>query len=292
YEQYETRRPAIGKTSELAALPSGRAFLTDARQLAIRRLMTLELPERPSDVADALQLQGSRLTPAAAQKTYQGVTTRFGDMPPATRRYYQLIAAASKPVTSDELLHMIVTRGPVADPDVVAHFRDDEVRDTDADGLPEFVDGWNRPIMFKRWPTGFVSPSQPIDGTLRSIDPLIASRGHRLVPLIYSAGVDGSYDIEAGKTLSYASFEYDPFNVDQSAAYSAYCGQPSVNGEVALVVANADPLTFTWRRFAGTSIANALLTVGSPRDTGSPDDDTPNGVLESADNVHNHDMTR
>ena len=49
YEQYETRRPAITNSSKIAALTNGRASLTDAKQTAIRRLMTLELPERASD---------------------------------------------------------------------------------------------------------------------------------------------------------------------------------------------------------------------------------------------------
>ena len=31
-------------------------------------------------------------------------------------------------------------------------FRDLEVRDTDGDGLPEFVDAWGEPIQFYRWP--------------------------------------------------------------------------------------------------------------------------------------------
>jgi hypothetical protein len=269
-------------------MPLGRAYLADAKQLAIRRLMTLELPERAKDVTDAFQMQGY-------QKSYQGTSVSFGDVPPASRRYYQLCAANN--VTSAELLHLIITRGPVADPDVVAHFRDDEVRDSDGDGLPEFVDGWNRPIMFKRWPTGFASPLQPIDGTLRNIDTLVASNGHRLLPLIYSAGVDGSYDIEAASNLSYADFQYDPFRFDPTAPNSRplspiNLAQASVTGEMVLTPANLSPLTFTAQRFVGTGIPNSFLTVGSPHDIGSPDGDAANGVLESADNIHNHDMTR
>lgn len=33
-----------------------------------------------------------------------------------------------------------------------------EVADTDNDGLPEFVDGWRRPLRFYRWPTRLVKP--------------------------------------------------------------------------------------------------------------------------------------
>ena len=31
-------------------------------------------------------------------------------------------------------------------------FRDTEVKDTDNDGVPEFVDGWGEPLQFFRWP--------------------------------------------------------------------------------------------------------------------------------------------
>jgi len=296
YEQYETRRPAITNTAALAAMAGGRGFVTDAKQLAIRRLMTLELPERTLDVTEAFQGTARIYT-----KTYQAggttVVAGFSDMPPATRRYNQIISTAAGTVTSAELLHVIVTRGPVADPDVISHFRDDEVRDTDGDGLPEFIDGWNRPIMFKRWPTGFASPMQPIDGNPRNIDTLISNSGHRLVPLIYSAGVDGSYDIEAGTTLSYGSFEFNPFRFDPNAANSQSASpinlyQASVRGEIVLVPESTAPLTFKSQRFVGSAIPNSILTVGSPRDTGSADGEDANGVLESADNIHNHDMTR
>ena len=31
-------------------------------------------------------------------------------------------------------------------------FTDQEVKDTDGDGLPEFVDAWGQPLQFFRWP--------------------------------------------------------------------------------------------------------------------------------------------
>jgi len=39
-------------------------------------------------------------------------------------------------------------------------FSDSEVRDTDGDGLPEFIDAWGEPIQFYRWPISFPSDSQ------------------------------------------------------------------------------------------------------------------------------------
>ncbi|RUL82040.1 type II secretion system protein [Tautonia sociabilis] len=44
--------------------------------------------------------------------------------------------------------------GSVFSPD---DFTDKEVRDTDGDGLLEFVDAWGRPLQFYRWPVYFIS---------------------------------------------------------------------------------------------------------------------------------------
>lgn len=39
-------------------------------------------------------------------------------------------------------------------------FTEKEVKDTDLDGLPEFVDAWGKPLQFYRWPTLFHSDMQ------------------------------------------------------------------------------------------------------------------------------------
>ena len=39
-------------------------------------------------------------------------------------------------------------------------FTDKEVRDTDGDGLPEFVDAWGQPLQFFRWPLLYHSDIQ------------------------------------------------------------------------------------------------------------------------------------
>lgn len=312
YEQYETRRPAIGNASALAALPNGRTHLTDAKQTAIRRLMALELPERASDFRDAFTTTSGTFLPFNFAVTYGSVTVPLGDVPPAARRYHALtdpiIAAGSQP-TSSELLHLIVTRGPVADPDIISHFRDDEVRDTNGNGLPEFVDGWNKPIAFRRWPVGFASPMQPIDGTLRSIETLVSGNGHRLVPLIFSAGPDGGYDIvqepKGSAALSYRPLNYDPFAIAPGTPTSSPLAvdpqSPVIGGSVVLVGQRlasgsvAGPVVFAATRLAGgaTPPSGAFQTVGSERDTGSPDvETTPDGILQSRDNITNHDMTR
>jgi type II secretory pathway pseudopilin PulG len=307
YEEYESRVPSLrtGDVTNLLSQPNGRSNLAELRRLALRRLMTMELPERPSDVTASLAK-----TPYTTK--YAGAS--LYEVPPVARRYNSIIAG--KTANNGELLHLMVTRGPVADPDVIAHFRPDEVGDTDKDGLPEFIDGWGKPIQFRRWPTGFASPAQPIDGTRRTIDDWISTSGHRLMPLIFSGGPDRTLDVELMPDLVYADFDFDPFRFDPLAASDttrspirASESQSRVRDEVVLVPVQrpgGGPVTFVAERLdssggfpaptveAGcTALPDAaFFTVGSERDIGSPDGDTPNGVVESRDNIHNHDLTR
>jgi hypothetical protein len=67
-------------------------------------------------------------------------------------------------------------------------FSDSEVKDTDGDGLPEFVDAWGEPLQFYRWPVFYVSDTQkgpgvygtafdtrqqnPLDPNQKLLDPL------------------------------------------------------------------------------------------------------------------------
>lgn len=296
YEQYESRRPVLPNTSAL----SSRAALLDMRRTALRRLMALELPERTTDITDAF----ASTSTAAVSPLAVGSGLQLDEMPPTTRRYLSLIAGVDE-VTSADLLQIIVMRGPVADPDVIAHFREDELADTNGNGIREFVDAWGKPIMFKRWPTGFNSPAQPIDGRLSSSDQQISANGHRLVPLIYSAGVDGSYDIEARNNLRYKeSLRYDPF---AAGAFAEASIQPGAVVLFPVTRTGGSTVTYFARRvtstggYSGTTTldpgctldANSpLKAVGSECDTGSSDGDQPDGRVDSTDNIHNHDLTR
>ena len=58
-----------------------------------------------------------------------------------------------------ESLYMICLSG-LEDADAITQFSQSDIGDTDNDGLPEFLDGWGRPISFIRWPAGFASTLQ------------------------------------------------------------------------------------------------------------------------------------
>jgi len=61
---------------------------------------------------------------------------------------------------SAELLYYALTNGKVFGiPTVdVGTYKASEVQDTDGDGLMEFVDAWQRPLRFYRWPTRLIRP--------------------------------------------------------------------------------------------------------------------------------------
>lgn len=65
---------------------------------------------------------------------------------------------------SSELLYFaLVESGNFgASPVDADRFTSEEVKDTDQDGLPEFVDFWGRPLRFYRWPTRLIDPDAPV----------------------------------------------------------------------------------------------------------------------------------
>ena len=244
YENYETRRVSIPSESTVTS----RGQLAELRRIALRRMITLELPERESDITNEITVVGDSrkvLVPTDGQhfkvtlgNNYENI--EWKNWPPVARRYSLILDKERQllkddddplnnedPIPSSKLLYMIMNRGPVADPDIISQFRPDEIGDN------EFVDGWNNPIRFKRWPVGFESPYQPIDGALSSRDDRICENGHRLVPLIYSAGQDGDFDMNDDFKISSREGYYSPFALSKFEADNS-----GPDGEVALFQVN------------------------------------------------------
>ncbi|MBX6315378.1 MAG: prepilin-type N-terminal cleavage/methylation domain-containing protein [Isosphaeraceae bacterium] len=66
-----------------------------------------------------------------------------------------------KTARSEMLYALLVEgRGPLGSVFSRDDFTDREVRDTDNDGLPEFVDAWGEPLQFFRWPIYYISNIQ------------------------------------------------------------------------------------------------------------------------------------
>lgn len=79
-------------------------------------------------------------------------------------------------------------------------FRDTEVKDTDGDGLPEFVDAWGEPIQYFRWPIFFKSDAQ------KGAYPYALAQ-----PFFSSLGVSAS-----NPRVSYESRQQDPLDPNQT----------------------------------------------------------------------------
>jgi len=100
-------------------------------------------------------------------------------------------------ISSSEILHdLVVNSTSLGDVGVgLDSFLDSEIADTDGDGLREFVDGWQRPIRFYRWPMllfypGF-QPGNNIADTLDRIQNLSPTADQALL-LIQSLPVNTS----------------------------------------------------------------------------------------------------
>ncbi len=115
-------------------------------------------------------------------------------------------------------LYLIVSMLADDDLDRINFFSEQEVGDLDKDGTPDvFVDAWDEPIGFIRWPAGFVDDdSNPSLGHLSDLqqddpagspDPFdptgVESETYAIFPLIYSKGPDKRSGINpAGSPLS------------------------------------------------------------------------------------------
>lgn len=184
YESYRTVR------LPLVANPGPYADIARRQLAGLREKMRMEMPDRWTDVTGDRSLLPTRPALSHAYK----------------RRYDA--AKATKGATlvdenqSAECLFMIVSMA-IDEGTAIEGFSQSELGDVDGDTIPEFIDGWNKPIAFIRWPTGFISELQPVE--VRSdpakyhdfLDPRRADpAAYSIYPLIVSAGPDGVFDLD------------------------------------------------------------------------------------------------
>ncbi len=200
YESYRVRRVPIytaGMAPKAAAV---------ARLYALCDIMRMEMPERMTDITNLP-------IPTNASIGLIGLPSR-----PALSQAY-LNHLNGKTLANNapaECLYMIVTIGCRAR----GKFSENEIGDTDGNGFQEFVDGWGHPISFLRWAPGYVDSdiqwnyvaggtSVPVTTDHDPFDPLgVDTSAWRLVPLIYSAGPDGNYDIVGDPSYTWNNDTY------------------------------------------------------------------------------------
>lgn len=186
YESYTKRRVSV--------TGSDRITLAQARLKSLRRLLVTEMPDNWIDVqSNTATTPGSRaIKERFATLNVVGskfATVRSGETD-ASKTYGNLYANA-------ETLFCIVSLGGFTS-DAMESFRSDEIGDVDSDKALEFLDGWNRPIMFIRWPAAFRSIVQSGNAELEPdpLDPHQISGASSpspphdwsIMPLIYSGG--------------------------------------------------------------------------------------------------------
>jgi prepilin-type N-terminal cleavage/methylation domain-containing protein len=297
YESYMSRRVPLRATG-------ARAQIAYTRLHGIRDLMRMEMPERWADLEDIVGLlqapsAPSQVTgiplPALARTYVRRILTAHPNRPARQRDEWQ----------SAECLYLIVSIG-LDEPDAISQFSENEIGDTDKDGLKEFLDGWNRPIRFLRWPAGFDSPLQTraaeefangdpsrpktdIDQfNSRRIADLPSNvpndrkppfenqtpprnnsrRGFALYPLIYSGGPDQKFDISSGD------------NGELIYYYHPHPGPPTSAPTPKYI----DPYLYL-------ADATAPTDLSKKWQVGQPYDNDQDGEDNSRDNIHNHDMS-
>ena len=171
----------------------------EARGEALRALAKGDLPDDWSMVATLAAKPETELTPH--QRAYAAVWKSLD----------QSLVAASN--SSPECLFLAVMHGGLADCLDCDSLRI-EVGDTDNDGMPEFLDGWNRPIGFVHAPSGLRLPFNSTANFFSSalpFDPVVATsleaKGGLMRPLIVSAGTDGAFGLGSDASPTAGSTE-------------------------------------------------------------------------------------
>jgi prepilin-type N-terminal cleavage/methylation domain-containing protein len=177
------------------------------RLLAIRELMRIEMPDNRDEVFTAPNTNVLATIPSTWY-AYQKMAMRLTN----TTKPEDAMQKWSSTFEGSECLYLILSRTNDGDTSALSHFSATEIVDTDADGLPEIVDGWGRPILFQRWAPGFaVHPGVDNAWGLQGVD----DDRDGTIDNASEAGMGN--DIPSPSSLHdrrVVRDEFDPFHVD------------------------------------------------------------------------------
>jgi prepilin-type N-terminal cleavage/methylation domain-containing protein len=290
YESYRTRAVPIRVPVSTSSGANGAILAARTRLYALRELMRLELPDRISDLCDQTELGDLSDTDLDAINNRNAAkTSLLTTMPSAAasykRRAQRNIAANGKAWTTAhqgaECLYLIISTMRDGDKSAIDFFDANEIGDVDEDGFKEILDGWGQPIEFLRWAPGYISnnatatlsvatpqtsdyllapdPYDPLKCDPRWSDTNVTQKPFALMPLIYSAGKNRSYDINIGIDAT-----------TNTALVYANTANPSSGNVQTWTVPPSDPF------FASSPWA------------GTPSDADSDGALGFGDNITNH----
>ncbi len=310
-----------------------------ARLLALRDIIRMEMPDHPDDIKFTTYWKGSK-TPAQFQALLEGrlpftanpglaVAIQTGLSVDSTNSLFvkgtltartkalmtRLSASAWNPINewdktnaNAELLYLIVEGSDLNGSSAIELFGKTEIKDTDGDGLNEFIDAFGRPIRWIRWPSGFAGSSRyhpdMLDPTLvvggrltvssEPIDRLgtdpgwTDSNGTRppgtgLSPVVISAGVDGWFGIRFREIDRYGSAAPTSVgNFDSRPSYS------SAEAPWTLSAYGLKGFTDPWYPRDPTvfGIRMGELVTGAPSDL---ENGNPVNAFHAGDNISNFD---
>ncbi|NLE37569.1 MAG: type II secretion system protein [Pirellulaceae bacterium] len=305
YESYQTRRLPLGtadfnalRTKFHVAEPADANTLARIQLNALRDLMRMEMPDRWTDAVDGPQY----LYDSSDTKIWPSLTGHY-------KRVYDnstADAATKARYGAAECLYQIV----MTDPDAVSQFAENEIGDVDEDGLKEFLDGWGRPLMFIRWPAGFVVYSNL---TTHGGAAAAGRAGYATldwsIPSEFQSG-DASTDPDQFDKRNVMSRLYDAGKVASDAVgyglypliysagpdgiYDINLGRDSASSSADLLKYTLHTTTKDLNPYAPDKDDRADATgktrryVGQPLDDDAPNGDAANDQLDHYDNIHNH----
>ena len=165
--------PLPSSVTPILATDSKTLLLERARLLCLRELIAMEMPDNPDDLKWS-DKWGSSLTMSTFLNGVPrviptglaaGGSPYFVQNKPSSRVFglaRKLSGTNGQPIpgwqtvnANAELLYLIIEDSDIDGSSAIEMFGASEIRDSDNDGLKEFVDAYGRPIQWIRWPTGY-----------------------------------------------------------------------------------------------------------------------------------------
>jgi len=165
------KRPYI-VTSSIERFLTGQMFPTNpaAADIAARKLLAAKyFPQSAGDLLDP----GIVINKRTVQRGMYAIYPKLVDVAGAL---------VNPNITPAEVLYHVLTESTLCGPPIgLDSFGPHEVGDVNANGLPEFLDGWGKPIVLYRWPTRLIRPAGQTAG---SVAPLLTAADLANVSLV------------------------------------------------------------------------------------------------------------